>query len=74
MCGLLDLRIIVIQKNKQTTSFLSRYKKKTFEKLNDWILAVLGAAAFFLIAGYLGPVLGAVVPTFLEITNELAYP
>ncbi|WP_053108325.1 hypothetical protein [Thiopseudomonas alkaliphila] len=57
------------KKIKQTTSLLSRYKKKSFQELNDWFLAVLGAAAF-LIAGYLGLVLGAVVPTFIEITNE----
>ncbi len=49
--------------------FLTRRKKKTFDELNDWFLAVLGVLAF-LVAGYWGLMLGDVVPEFIKIVNE----
>ncbi|WP_417527519.1 hypothetical protein [Marinomonas shanghaiensis] len=52
----------------KVAGFLTRRKKKTFEELNDWLLAILGVAAF-LVAGYWGLMLGDVVPDFIKIVN-----
>lgn len=49
-------------------SFLTRRRKNSFEELNDWLLAVLGGAAF-LIAGYWGLMLSDVVPEFIKVVN-----
>lgn len=49
--------------------FFTRRKKKTFEELDDFLLAVLGVLAF-LVAGYWGLMLGDVVPEFIKIVNE----
>lgn len=48
--------------------FLTRRRKKSFEELNDWLLAVLGMSAF-LVAGYWGLMLSDVVPEFITIVN-----
>lgn len=53
----------------KAASFLTRRKKKTFEELDDWLLAVLGRVAF-LVAGYWGLMLGDVVPDFIKIVNK----
>lgn len=53
----------------KATSLFTQRNKKTFEELNDWVLAVLGAAAF-LAAGYWGLMLSNVVPDFIRIANE----
>lgn len=50
-------------------SLLSRRKRKPFEALNDWIIALLGALAF-LVAGYWGLMLSEAVPEFIKIVNE----
>ena len=52
----------------KAASFLTRRRKKSFEDLNDWLLAVLGMSAF-LVAGYWGLMLSDVVPEFIKIVN-----
>lgn len=50
-------------------SFITGRKKKAFEELSDWILAMLGVLAF-LVAGYWGLMLGDVVPDFVKAVNK----
>ncbi|WP_158174878.1 hypothetical protein [Grimontia hollisae] len=52
----------------KAASFLTRRRKKSFEELNDWLLAVIGMSAF-LVAGYWGLMLSEVVPEFIKIVN-----
>ena len=51
------------------TGFITRNKKRSFEELSDWMLAVLGVVAF-LVAGYWGLMLGEAVPGFIKETNQ----
>ncbi|WP_312596104.1 hypothetical protein [Stutzerimonas nitrititolerans] len=53
----------------KAASFLTRQRKKSFEELNDWLIAAWGVSAF-LVAGYWGLMLGDVVPEFIKIVNE----
>jgi uncharacterized membrane protein len=47
---------------------ITRRKKSSFEELNDWVLALLGALTF-LVAGYWGLMLSKVVPEFIKAVN-----
>ena len=51
------------------TGFITRNKKRSFEELSDWMLAVLGVVAF-LVAGYWGLMLGEAVPGFIKETTQ----
>nr|AMP54059.1 hypothetical protein [uncultured bacterium] len=51
------------------TGFITRNKKRSFEELSDWMLAVLGVVAF-LVAGYWGLMLSEAVPGFIKETNR----
>src|SRR5690554_7010208 len=51
------------------TGFITRNKKRSFEELSDWMLAVLGVVAF-LVAGYWGLMLSEAVPGFIKETNQ----
>ena len=51
-------------------SWISKRRKSSFDEFPSWAISVQGVIAF-LVAGYLGLLLGDVVPEFVKKVNEL---